>query len=203
MPTYRTYEDYVAYNTPSTVWPTTTACSYYPVTNSEVWASWSTSNAITITVDQTWTGWVTFANGRRRRVQSSEDLGGWVQDVRPPDVEFARERELAAEEREARQRRRAEAAARAMVLLRSCLTEAQKAQLDENACFQVTAPSGRVYTIMQGYAGNVHSRGWTYCIHMRSDIPEGDQMLAQKLMIETDEEGFLRIANASPSRMAA
>lgn len=197
-----TYEDYVAYYTPSGHWPTTAAYYTRPVTNSEIWTSWSTSNCTTITVDQTWTGWVTFANGRRRRVQSSEDLGGWVQELRPP-AELARERELAAEEREASRRRRAEAGSRAMALLRSCLSDEQKAHLDENGCFRVTAPSGRVYSITQGYAGNVHSRGWTYCIHMRSDIPEGDHMLAQKLMIETDEEGFLRIANASPSRMAA
>lgn len=197
-----TYQDYLAYNTANT-WPTTAAYCTNPVTNAEIWTSWSSTNYTTITVDQTWTGWVTFANGRRRRVQSAEDLRaedlrGWVQELRPPDeAELAR-----AENRREALRQRAEAATRAMELLRSCLSVEQQAQLDENGCFRVTAPSGRVYTITQGYAGNVYSQGWSYCIHMRSDLPEADHMLAQKLMIETDEAAFLRIANATPSRSA-
>ena len=36
-----------------------------------------------------------------------------------------------------------------------------------------------------------------YCIHPSEWVPHEDNMLAQKLMLEYDEESFLRIANRS------
>jgi hypothetical protein len=198
---------------PTIVYDTCWTNCTYPVTNAELWGAWASSTAatsITVTTSYvtnvTWDNWVTFSNGRRRRVQSSEDLGGWVREPIQSPEEDARARqwqEERARQRAEAQQRRHDINARALELLRSCMNDEQRDQLVRLGRFSVAAPSGRVYWIETGYAGNVHSNGWTYCIHMRSDIPEGDQMLAQKLMIETDEEGFLRIANASPGRLAA
>lgn len=176
---------------------TTAACSY-PVTNEEIWTTWTGTNSATASntyaADVTWDGWVLTSAATSLRIRSMEGLaaGGATE----------RERTLAREEQN---RQRTEANDRAMDLLRSCLNQEQRDQLDALGRFSVTAPSGRLYWIEQGYAGNIYSEGWCYCIHMPSTLPYGDHMLAQKLMIETDEEGFLRTANASLStrRLAA
>jgi hypothetical protein len=37
--------------------------------------------------------------------------------------------------------------------------------------------------------------GVRFCAHPETDLPDADTMLAQKLMLEADEAGFLAIAN--------
>lgn len=37
-----------------------------------------------------------------------------------------------------------------------------------------------------------------YCIHPNVQVPQADNLLCQKLMIETNEEMFLLTANATP-----
>ena len=158
------------------------------VTNGvNTWVQWNTaSTAITIDASRVvWGEWVQSAYvdalGRplRRRVQRAE---------------AARADDEAAQE----SRRRAETAReRAEELLDSCLNAEQRDQLFALGRFCVTAPSGRVYWIEQGYAGNVYSDGLRFCIHMDARLPAADHMLAQMLMIQTDEEAFLKTANAS------
>jgi hypothetical protein len=111
----------------------------------------------------------------------------------------SRVREADRQIQEAR-RVRAEGNLRAEELLRSCLTEVQQSQLQRHGWFEVTAASGRAYRVYRGYAGNVISEGQRFCIHGSPDLPDADQMLGQKLLIETDEATFLRIANASGQR---
>ena len=45
-------------------------------------------------------------------------------------------------------------------------------------------------------------RDATYCIHPRG-VPDPDAHLAQALMLATDEDEFLRVANRSWVRLAA
>lgn len=187
----------------------TTTC-WTPVTNNEIWATWSCNNSITvtnassitntsaITVDATWTGWVTARNLRRL-----QGMGDWYLETLPTLDEAREQQEARLRQREEIQRHFREAEARALELLRSCLTENQRRELDADDQFTVIAPSGREYLIVRGYAGNVYSEGWCFCIHMDSRLPVPDHMLAQKLMIETDEQGFLSIANRSPGGVAA
>ena len=181
-----------------------TASSSITVTNAgtmdTTWAQWNT-NSITVTnatydPQLIWGTWVT-ANGRSRRVQREE----WVEAATPSpeDLAAAVERQAAEARRldDLRQRNR-EANERAEALLESCLTTQQLDDLDTIDAFRVTAASGRQYVIHRGYAGNVESEGFRYCIHGPSDLPHADQMLMQKLLLETDEAAFLRIANATP-----
>ncbi len=71
--------------------------------------------------------------------------------------------------------------------------------------FTVISKDGkRTYRITYGIAGNVIliEKGKPvarYCIYPIG-IPIEDVMLAQKLMLETDEESFIRIANRTPIR---
>jgi hypothetical protein len=104
------------------------------------------------------------------------------------------------------------AKARARKLLFSMLNADQQKELDEKNHFHLTVHSRdgsmRVYRIEHGYAGNVKLLGLDgqpvkrYCIHADSRLPYEDQMLAQKLLLETNEEHFLKTANMTQLRAA-
>jgi len=91
------------------------------------------------------------------------------------------------------------AAERAEKLLESCLTSEQRGQLAKHGWFTVVARSGRVYQIKRGRARNVIEMrtGRTYCCHPIDNVPDADTMLAQKMMLEVEEDEFLRMANVS------
>lgn len=121
--------------------------------------------------------------------------------------------ELTPEERTVQERRRqqAEESRRqanelAEELLRSALTPEQIQDLEEYRAFTVTVlrPDGteREYRIHRGQVQNVigrdrQGRPCRYCIHPSEGVPDADAMLAQKLLLETDEEAFLRVAHVS------
>lgn len=103
---------------------------------------------------------------------------------------------------QARDRERREAIQkRARELLCRSLTPAQRQSLDEHGFFDLNV-GGRHYRIRQGTHGNVRliqdeREVTSYCIQP-DGVPAEDAMLAQKLLLETDEPSFLRIANARP-----
>lgn len=110
----------------------------------------------------------------------------------------------AAEERARREAQvalQAAATAKAEELLVSCLDQEQQAELAESDQFHVTSSAGRRFCIHRGRAGNVSFGAGrervTYCIHDNEGLPAADTMLAQKLLLETDEAQFLQIANAT------
>lgn len=88
-------------------------------------------------------------------------------------------------------------------LLVSCLDDVQRREYRETGQFHVRSPAGRSYLIRHGYAGNVERDGSKFCIHADPGLPHADQMLGQKLMLETDEAAFLRIANETRPRLIA
>ena len=104
------------------------------------------------------------------------------------------------------------AKARARRLLISMLTPDQRKELEEKNHFHLTvhdrSGSMRVYRIEHGYAGNVKLLGVAgqpvkrYCIHADYRLPYEDQMLAQKLLLESNEEHFLKVANMTQLRAA-
>lgn len=118
---------------------------------------------------------------------------------------------LAAEQRKREAEKRgkeiAEAAARARALLLGVLAEPQREELERDGFFHVETRDGsRRYRLsptgqprrVQGEDG----RQWSYCIHPDYGYPADDVVLAQKLLLEADEEAFLRIANARPLMIA-
>ncbi|WFU74850.1 hypothetical protein [Bradyrhizobium sp. CB2312] len=95
--------------------------------------------------------------------------------------------------------------ARALRLLRSWLSPAQRAEFDSRGYFEVVGgDSGKRYRIRRGISGNVKEideygrlgKGW--CFVPLGGLVEGDVMLAQKIALETDEERALGIANTFP-----
>lgn len=95
-------------------------------------------------------------------------------------------------------------------LLLSFLSPEQQGQLSKTGKFKVTAPSETVYEL-DSRSRNYNIVDWTHgkrlCAvlggnpfeHGYREMPIFDQLLAQMLMIETDEAKFLQIANSKPS----
>ena len=93
-----------------------------------------------------------------------------------------------------------EAEERAEALLLSHLDDVQRWTYDElgKRHFDVLAASGVWYTISHQRSVNVETdHGRRYCLGL-PDAPIADQLLVQKIMLETDEEGFLEQAREWP-----
>lgn len=121
------------------------------------------------------------------------------------EIELQLRREFEAEQRvraEIDAKAALEAKVRARALLAENLSAAQRESLAKARHFIVHSPDGeRRYEINQGRAGNVYlldvegKRIKRLCIHPTISCPDEDTMLAQKLLLEADEERFLRVAN--------
>lgn len=95
------------------------------------------------------------------------------------------------------------ASEKAKELLEEVLSQEQVADF-RKGYIVVEGSKGNKYTIATTYsqAGNVQAHsgpraGRRLCAHPRAQVPNADAWLAQKLMLETDEDAFLAIANAS------
>lgn len=95
-----------------------------------------------------------------------------------------------------------EAKVRARKLLLDLLEEEQKEELLRDGWFHVETRDGtRRYRLSPNSSPRrVHGEDgaqWSYCIHPDYGYPQDDIVLAQKLLLESDEEMFLKIANAT------
>jgi hypothetical protein len=96
--------------------------------------------------------------------------------------------------------RRREARLRAEALLWAWLSPAQRRQYRARRWFEVTTASGRRYRILRGGVVRLDPRGSGFCIEATSPVPVADEMLANKLLLETDERRFLATAHRFPYR---
>jgi hypothetical protein len=166
----------------------------------DIWQTWTTHTA---GADSTIT-YVPWVEWNVKYEETAKQRRARLKQEREQRAEWERRR-IAAEERDAQLRAEQEAAvATAEKLLREHLAEEQVAEYDRLKAFLVKAQSGRTYRIKKGWAGNVellNDEGqpiMRFCIHPRESVPEQDNMLAQKFLLENDEESFERIANKTP-----
>jgi hypothetical protein len=96
--------------------------------------------------------------------------------------------------------RRREASRRAEALLWTWLSPVQRRQYQARRWFEVTTASGRRYRVLRGGVVRLDPRGSAYCIEATSPVPLADEMLANKLLLETDERRFLATAHRFPYR---
>jgi hypothetical protein len=87
---------------------------------------------------------------------------------------------------------------RAEALLWAWLSPAQRQQYRARRWFEVTTTSGRRYRILRGGVVRIDPPGSGYCIEATSPVPVADEMLANKLLLETDERRFLATAHRFP-----
>jgi hypothetical protein len=95
---------------------------------------------------------------------------------------------------------RRQARLRAEALLWAWLSPAQRKQYRARRWFEVTTTSGRRYRILRGAVVRRDPRGSGFCIEATSPVPVADEMLANKLLLETDERRFLATAHRFPYR---
>ncbi len=96
---------------------------------------------------------------------------------------------------------RGKADRRAKGLLVSFLSDAQRKTLEEHGYFDEHVAGHGTFRIHKGWAGNVQRLDVngrareTFCIHPVERISDFDNMLAQRLMLRTEPEKFMRTAN--------
>lgn len=121
-----------------------------------------------------------------------------------PEAEAAQRERLRAyqEEQRVRGEERVAANKRAEELMLAHLTPAQREQIKAHGWFIVQGGRSKHNYMIRptAYAGNIEVTEWDgrrsrLCCHVDHTIPVFDNALAQKLMLEHDEDAFLRIAN--------
>lgn len=181
--------------------------------NPLVWQTWSTGSAST-----TATGVYNFADTTasnlcswtRWQSQPYSHIVGRIQEAgayAPPllteeqRVERAAQDELRRQAAAVRTAQRAVAIEKADKLLDSVLNDAQREHLSRHDWFLLKGKNGTIYRIRRGRSANVdvlNKEGAVIarlCAHPAMAVPDGDTMVAQKLMLESEPEEFLRIAN--------
>jgi hypothetical protein len=159
-------------------------------------ATWGQAEA-----GQIWSNW------SWQVVPSRQSVTNYPAQRQMTPEELAAQQELFAKQEKERREKAAIAQQKALALLVSILTAEQLASWEKDKSIPVDAVSGKRYIIKPGRSGNVVSIKdgkpiERYCIHPNDyEMPDEDVMLAQKLLLETDEEAFLRIANMT--RLAA
>ena len=94
--------------------------------------------------------------------------------------------------------RRRQARQRAEALLLAWLSPDQRAQYRSRGRFEVTTAAGHRYRVCPGGVVGLDPRGWAYCIEATSPVPLADELLAFKLLLESDEQRFLAVAHRYP-----
>jgi hypothetical protein len=96
--------------------------------------------------------------------------------------------------------RRRQARQRAEALLLAWLSPQQRAQYRTCGRFEVITAAGHRYRVCPGGVVRLDRRGWAYCIEATTAVPLADELLAFKLLLETDEPRFLATAHRYPWR---
>lgn len=85
------------------------------------------------------------------------------------------------------------------ILKEFCTPEQWKQFLKQKTITVIGSHSGIVYTVILGRIHNVkvssEESKYTLCAHPQIMVPDEDTILAQKLMLECNEQEFLKIAN--------
>lgn len=194
------------------------------VTANPTWTSWNSQTASSYSITNegtvlvTWEAWNTI-NTLTTGTPSTLEIGysnaniwvrwaGQVGQVTPQVAAAAvASREQYRQELIEAEAERAAAQERAQRLLRESLSPKQLEEYSMHGHFfiDVLSKSGqrRRYKINKGRARNVQEVDQSgrvikhFCAHPSMMCPDEDTMLAQKLMLEAEEEAFLRIANVS------
>lgn len=181
------------------------------------------SNTVNIhsTSDSTWSSWSNSAESTN--VGSNYVWQFWVDTpisvTVPPRRQLALPRRESAEEREARvqrellrhqedQRREEErrtelelARVEASNLLDSILSDIQRQTLEKEDWFLVVGKSGNIYRIRRGRVGNIDLLSpegqilRRYCVHPQGHLPNADDLVAQKLHLESNDDHLMEVAN--------
>lgn len=158
--------------------------------SNDIWGTWCSGDTAT-SAESTWATWAT---SRRNATV------GWAEPTQE-ELEAQAERQREQEEQRLEAKRLKEVAdQKALDLLMAFLEDEQLRQLESEGAFIVKTKE-REYRIKKGWQGNVEELNKdgiaiaSWCIHPKTKVPHQDNMLAQKFLLETNEQTFRRIAN--------
>ena len=169
-------------------------------TTSAIWATWVDSTSTSATTETIWVQWSSGTSGNGSVTYADDSYSAPPETEEQQQARLERQRQRQEELEVARLQREA-AARKAKELLREILDAKQREQFDKTEWFFVIGQSGKRYRVRHGWAGNIDEVTEddmvvaSYCIHPQSRVPIEDSMLVQKLMLETDEDRFVKIAN--------
>lgn len=173
----------------------TTTNAYY--NNDQIWGTWNDYTTSATGTANTWYQWMDPQTGSGASYAPVS-----VPSATPEQVEAARIRneEYRVEQLRLKEERRV-ADEKAKELLLSVLDPDQEEEYRRDGFFHVHTKNGlRAYRLAPGSSPrrtkSEDGHGYQYCIHPAESFPAGDTCAAQKLLLETDEDAFLRIANA-------
>lgn len=182
-------------------------------TTNVVWGNWN-STAATTAGSGPWTYWLSGNSTTANTTYVVWQTWNTIPLAQPPqrtpeqiaaDADRARIAAADWEERQARERAdREEAVQRAETLLHAHLNDRQRRALKAHGQFRVKSMSGRWYRIRRGHHGQLTelgSRGKPVnrlCVYAQGGLPDADQMLAQKLFLESAEETLRKVAHVTP-----
>lgn len=170
----------------------------------QAWGGWNVQTSAS-TTDDTWSGWNT--NPSNVRVFQRQYQQQWPtrqETVEERDARVQRELQLRQQREERRVQQTAElkaARTEAKALLDSLLSEIQRQSLEEEGWFIVIGKSGKIYRLRKGRVGNIDQLDeegrvvTTLCSHPGPYLPNADDLVAQKMFLETDDEYVRQNAN--------
>ena len=84
---------------------------------------------------------------------------------------------------------------RAKKLFLSKLGDAERRRWVAERRLTIVGSSGRRYTLTPYESFNIRADNDAYCLRVLGRVPAYDKLLAQRLLVESDEQTFLAIAN--------
>jgi hypothetical protein len=186
----------ITYSATSTSYPYFTVGSYSSTTDGSstfddlVWYSDQTATTTGLTT-------YTFIEPIQESLRQQPQL---VRRQRPDEERHRRMLEHMARRQAAQDKEWVDDCNRALILLKECLSAEQLKVFEEKQQIPVYTKKGNLYIINKGTSGNVErvmkdKRVERFCIHPIDNVPEYDTMLAQKMLLETNEDEFRKVAN--------
>lgn len=197
------------YVTGTTVWYQWNTTSNAVTTGgTDAWVYWNRGTATTDVVWQEWTSNATTASDSTYYCTPAAPMQSYLTVAEQAELLKAqkeRERVYKEEQAEAEKKRKA-AHARAEKLFLDALTQQQREQYQKLKAFDVVASNGKQYRVKAaGIHGNIEELGEdgkvaaTLCVAPKMECgnhpPDPDAWLAQKLWLEHDLPGLLKVAN--------
>ncbi len=172
-------------------------------TSEHVFQSWCEQTSATMTVAATsnlWETWFTVREEYDGKYEVPADrVAKQIEAVHRRAEQQKKQQERAERERLARKAEEE----RAEALLLASLTPEQRAEWEQSKkIIVVGGHSKNWYEIVKGRAHNIFllnaegKRLVEFCVHVEDVVPDDDNVLSQKLMLEYAEEELLKIANS-------
>lgn len=174
-------------------------------TNDLTWTEWNTgTNAVRVhTSDGSWSEWLrqhTNAN-HYREIANPPFIPYYPEETEEQKAQRVIREQQQELKRKDEELRRQKARLEALSLLDSILDDIQRETFAQEDWFLVIGKSGKIYRLRRGRVGNIDLISpegkllKTFCVHPTPMLPNGDDLVAQKLHLEHDDDALIRRSN--------